>query len=196
MISVGDPAIPSVISVDHDPVKCESQEQPVTPVSSILEPVYYKTTVEGQEATLTFPFTCAKYRANVRVVDFRPRKIEDFATWRKSTESDVLSDYSSDSDSGSDDLNRELQDGDTGDEIWEWRFALQLEGVDPKSKGEKERFWAVVDNIEAQQLTGLDACKYVFRSPMHIPIHRAYSLTRYENHEASLCSTDTLNQPP
>ncbi|KAI3325033.1 hypothetical protein HD806DRAFT_463729 [Xylariaceae sp. AK1471] len=141
-----------------DFIKCESREQPVTPVSSIIEPVYYKTTVKGEEATLILPFTCAKYRTNVHVVDFRPRKLEDFAVWRKSTESDVLSDYSSDSDSGSDDGNHDMRDRDTGNEIWEWQFALQLEGVDPKSKGENERFWAVVDNIEAQQLTGLDAC--------------------------------------
>ncbi|KAI0458009.1 hypothetical protein F5B21DRAFT_462564 [Xylaria acuta] len=140
----------------NDLIKCESQEQPLTPLPSIIEPVSWETTVEGEEVTLTLPFACAKYRTNVRVVDFRPRKLESFATWRKSTESDVLSDYSCDSDSESDDDHRSL-DRHSGKKIWEWRFALQLEDGDPKSK-EKDKFWAVVDNIEAQQLTGMDAC--------------------------------------
>ncbi|KAI1117203.1 hypothetical protein F5Y14DRAFT_403526 [Nemania sp. NC0429] len=146
----------------NDLVKCESQEQPVTPVSLILEPVFWKTTVQGEEVILTLPFACAKYRVNVRVVDFRPRKLQDFATWRQSTESDVLSDYSGDSSSGSDDDDNNEGRGsavlNSGNKIWEWRFALQLEDADPKSKTEKDRFWAVVDNIEAQQLVGLDAC--------------------------------------
>ncbi|KAI1423020.1 hypothetical protein F5Y12DRAFT_759830 [Xylaria sp. FL1777] len=138
-------------------IKCESNEQPVTPVPSIVEPVLWKTTVEGEEVTLTLPFTCAKYRTNVRVVDFHPGKLEGFATWRKSTESDVLSDYSSDSDSGSDDEHNSLLHY-SGNKVWEWRFALQLEDADLKLKGEKEKFWVVVDNTEAQQLTGMDAC--------------------------------------
>ncbi|KAJ2988758.1 hypothetical protein NUW58_g3810 [Xylaria curta] len=138
-------------------IKCESQEQPLTPLPFIIEPVSWKTTVEGKKVTLTLPFACAKYRTNVRVVDFRPRKLENFATWRKSTESDVLSDYSSDSDSGSEDEDPGFAIRYTGKKMWEWRFALQLEDADPKSK-EKSRLWAVVDNVEAQQLTGMDAC--------------------------------------
>jgi len=142
-------------------VKCESQEQPVTPVSSIVEPATWKTRVDGAEVIITIPFSCAKYRTVARVVDFRPRQLEDFATWRKSTEADVLSDYGGDSDSDfdseeEDDSGHSTQAREGG--VWEWRFALQLEGVDPKSKN-NDKFWAVVDNNEAQQLTGLDACE-------------------------------------
>ncbi|CAJ2507661.1 Uu.00g088470.m01.CDS01 [Anthostomella pinea] len=140
-------------------VKCESLDQPVTPVSSIIDPAPWKTTIEGQEVTLMLPFTNVKYRANVRVVDFRPRKLELFASWRKNTEYDMLSDYSggdSDSDSDDDEGQGNL-DLYRGQKTWEWRFALQLEEVDPKQKGEPDRFWAVVDNTEAQQLTCLDA---------------------------------------
>ncbi|KAI0434527.1 hypothetical protein F5Y09DRAFT_295718 [Xylaria sp. FL1042] len=140
----------------NDLIKCESQEQPITPVPSIIKPVFWKTTVEGEEMTLTLPFACAKYRTNVRVVDFYPCTLENFATWRKNTESDVLSDCDSDSDLESNDhssLHRY-----PGEKTWEWRFALQLEDPDLNSKGKKDKFWAVVDNIEAQQLTGLDAC--------------------------------------
>lgn len=114
--------------------------------------------VEDEEVTLTLPFTCAKYRTNVRVVDFRPHKLENFVTWRRSTEFDVLSDYSCDSDSESDGDDNGSLVQHSENKIWEWRFALELEDGDPKSK-EKDRFWVVVDNIEAQQLTGMDACK-------------------------------------
>ncbi|KAI0205406.1 hypothetical protein F4808DRAFT_283311 [Astrocystis sublimbata] len=144
----------------NDLVKCESQEQPLTPLPSVLETVPWKTTLDGTEVTLILPFVCANYRTNVRVVDFRPRQLEDFATWRKSTEFDVLSDY--DGESSSELLDDdEDEDGlslaqQSGEAIWEWRFALQLENGDPQSK-EKERLWAVVDNNAAQMLTGMDA---------------------------------------
>ncbi|KAI1180773.1 hypothetical protein F4777DRAFT_526963 [Nemania sp. FL0916] len=138
-------------------IKCESQEQPVTSLSLIIKPISWKTTVEGEETTLTLPFACIKYRTNVRVVGFRPRNLVNFATWRKSTEYDAISDCSSESSSESDD-GYDSQARYSGTKIWEWRFALQLEDVGPKSIGEKERLWAVVDNNEAQQLTSLDAC--------------------------------------
>ncbi|KAI1458905.1 hypothetical protein F4805DRAFT_106459 [Annulohypoxylon moriforme] len=139
----------------NEQVKCENVDQPVFPVSSIIEPIPYKTTVDGQEVTLTLPFTCAKYRTNVRVVDFRPSKLVDFAIWRKSLESDVLSDESGDSDSESD--GDGTLDRYAGRKIWEWKFSLLLEDADPKRKGEDNKFWVVVDNTEAQLLLNLDA---------------------------------------
>ncbi|KAI2623455.1 hypothetical protein GGS21DRAFT_494297 [Xylaria nigripes] len=142
----------------NDLIKCESPEQPVTFVPSIIRPVLWETTVEGEAVTLTLPFTCAKYRTYARVVDFRPSKLENFTTWRKSTEFDVLSDYSSDCDSGSDDDQHNTLGQYAGQKIWEWRFSLQLEDANPKQRGGKERFWVIVDNSEAQQLVGLDAC--------------------------------------
>ena len=141
----------------NDLVKCERSEHSATSVSSILEPVLWKTTVEGEEVTLTLPFTCVTYRTNVRVVDFHPPRLENFATWRRSTEFDMLSDDGSDSDSESD-SDRGSPGPNSEQKVWEWRFALQLEDADPKLKGEKDKFWAIVNNIEGQQLTGLDAC--------------------------------------
>lgn len=155
-----------------EPVKCESDDQPVTPVSAIVEPMSWKTTVEGQQVMLELPFVCAKYRANVRVVDFRPRRLENFAAWRRVTEYDALSDYSgssgSDSDSAESGAESDLSDASDGgadrpktrrgQKTWEWRFALLLEGIDDKGKPDG-RLWAVVDNNEAQQLFNLDACE-------------------------------------
>ncbi|KAF3064899.1 hypothetical protein GL218_02578 [Daldinia childiae] len=140
----------------NESIKCENMDQPVFPVSSILKPAPWTTTVDGQETTLTLPFTCAKYRANVRVLDFRPRKLEDFATWRKNTEFDMLSDHSGASDSESDEDQGTL-DRYRGDKVWEWRFSLLLEEANPKKKGEDNSLWVVIDNTEAQMLLNLDA---------------------------------------
>ncbi|KAI1390733.1 uncharacterized protein F4822DRAFT_394300 [Hypoxylon trugodes] len=137
-------------------VKCESIDQPVFSVSSIVEPITWTTTVEGREVTLTLPFVCAKYRANVRVVDFWPRKLENFATWRKSEEYDVLSDHSGGSDLESDGGQGTL-DRFSGDKIWEWRFALLLEEASPKRKDECNRVWAIVEDAEAQMLINMNA---------------------------------------
>ncbi|KAI1464499.1 uncharacterized protein F4812DRAFT_442385 [Daldinia caldariorum] len=140
----------------NESIKSESTDQPIFSVPSILKPIPWTTTVDGQEVTLTLPFTCAKYCANVRVVDFRPHKLEDFATWRKNTEYDILSDHSGASDSESDEDAGTL-DRYRGDKIWEWRFALLLEEAAPKKKGEDNRLWVVVDNASAQMLVDLDA---------------------------------------
>ncbi|OTB18744.1 hypothetical protein K445DRAFT_314613 [Daldinia sp. EC12] len=140
----------------NESIKAENMDQPVFSVPSIVKPIPWTTTVEGQEVTLTLPFTCAKYRANVRVVDFRPHKLEDFATWRKNTEYDILSDYSGASDSESDEDQGTL-DGYVGEKVWEWRFLLLLEEAVPKKKCEDNRLWVVVDNTEAQMLVNLDA---------------------------------------
>ncbi len=113
------------------------------------------------------PFVCAKYRAVVRVVDFYPNKLEDFACSRQASEFDVLSDNSGDSSDESDDsagesspLYHSSSIGGRVERIWEWRFALCLEDAAPQGRGRpKNRFWAMVDNPDAQLLTSLDACE-------------------------------------
>ncbi|KAH8664018.1 hypothetical protein BX600DRAFT_289006 [Xylariales sp. PMI_506] len=140
-------------------VKCESLDQLVLPLRKLLEPVSYVTTIDGQKILIQLPFTNAKYRANVRVVDFKPRKLEDFSTWRNVTEFDMLSDVSGDENSDTDEGDGTL-DRFTGKKVWEWRFALQLEDAEPKTgrDGQPDRLWVLVNNAEGQQLLNLDAC--------------------------------------
>jgi hypothetical protein len=136
-------------------IVCESADRRVTHLSSILEQQFHQTTIEGQQIQLPLPFICANYCVNARVVDFRPQRLEDFARSRARTDFRYLNNDSSDenlSDSGEDDSD------DTGRQIWEWRFLLQLEDVAPKAK-ERQRVWVVVNNAEAQCLTDLDATK-------------------------------------
>lgn len=138
-------------------VRCESEDQPISSLDRILDGVSWKRAGANGEELIALPFTNVKFRANVRVVDFRPRRLEDFAAWRKETEFDLLSDYDGGSASESDGQGGTL-DSFTAPKIWEWRFALELEDASPKEKGEKpERLWALVDNIETQQLVNMDA---------------------------------------
>lgn len=101
------------------------------------------------------PFSLEKYRADVRVVDFFPHRLEDFAVGRKPSEYDILSDGSADEDTDLEDDMRHFKSGKGfKNRQWEWRFALQVEDAEPK--GLKERIWLMVDNHSAQYLLSLD----------------------------------------
>lgn len=155
----------------------EHQDKAIVPLSTILEPVYYTTSIANQEVRLELPFTCAMYRTNVRVVDFHPASLKDFAVGRESTEYDFLDDNDEDSDGSTTtatsssslpplssppsryhDARRNFR--------WEWRFALKLEevatpttttGTRKKTKSPPAQTWVIVDNPAAQLLLNLDA---------------------------------------
>jgi protection of telomeres protein 1 len=112
------------------------------------------------ETPIIIPFTCLNYRANVRVVDFYPHKLEDFAVSRRMTEYDILDDDNGGTDSDdSDGDNTGTLSQFAAQRIWEWRFALKLEDASPKIPPQKPSCWVVVDNVDAQLLVGLDACE-------------------------------------
>lgn len=130
-------------------------------MADLLAPAHLDLNVDGQVRRVEIPFICAKFRTVVRVVDFFPNRLEDFAYSRRVSEYDALSncgeDSTSDLDSASDD------DDDRGSRIWEWRFSLRLEeATDQRTSSHKKNFWVVVDNMDAQLLLSLDACEYVF----------------------------------
>ena len=134
------------------------------PVSSIFEPVYHNITKDGEgPIRVILPFSNIKYRVIVRVVDFRPNTLEEFAFPKKPSEFDMLTD---DEDSSDDYVGR--VDGSTR---WEWRFKLQLEDASVGAGGEQHRVWVSVDNPAAQCLIDLDASKYVL--PVAVP-EKAY----------------------
>lgn len=139
-------------------VTCETRDAPNSTIASILRPTVHEITTKNQNTTLVLPFICAKFKASARVVDFFPASLEDFAYGRRQTEYDVLSDNEEDSEgpSSSDD-----EETSRSQRVWEWRFALQLEDPTPsdhaKGAAPPPRLWVLVDNLEAQCLTGLDA---------------------------------------
>ncbi|OIW29718.1 hypothetical protein CONLIGDRAFT_631796 [Coniochaeta ligniaria NRRL 30616] len=142
-------------------IVCETPPEPAfSQVASIVEQQYQQTTIDGNQIMLPLPFVCAKYCANVRVVDFHPTRLEHFARPRKVNAFDILSDNSGSEATSSSEEEDDDDDDDTirvGHEtVWEWRFALQLEEASPKAE-EPKRVWVLVNNMEAQCLTGLDA---------------------------------------
>ncbi|KAK3378383.1 hypothetical protein B0H63DRAFT_525618 [Podospora didyma] len=150
----------------NDLITCENPGAPVSSFETILEPAYYEFKSNGQIKKIQLPFSCARYLARARVVNFFPNSLEDFTCSREISEFDVLSDNSAsssedDSDSERSSLEDTVMAG--GRRVWEWRFALELEDATPSPnssngrKAPKQRFWATVDNYEAQCLTGLDA---------------------------------------
>ncbi|KAF4895350.1 Protection of telomeres protein 1 [Colletotrichum fructicola] len=162
------PALPAAAPLpDLNPlVTCEHHDKPTSLIPDILEPATYEATVQGSTVVVKLPFTVAQYRANVRVIDFHPPRLEDFASGRKRTEYDILSDNSdSESDSNSEEEDGGTLDNFVGERVWEWRFALRLQEATLTTAGKKHSpgtknntFWVLVDNLEAQLLTGLDAC--------------------------------------
>ncbi|KAK0614280.1 hypothetical protein B0T14DRAFT_528168 [Immersiella caudata] len=131
-------------------ITCESHPGThISTIGSILRSSHRGFEETGQK--LTLPFVCAKYRACVRVVNFHPSSLEKFACSHEATRYEgFISDEESDSEGGTSDDS--MDEGD-GRRVWEWRFALQLE--DARHPG--QRVWTVVDNFNAQCLTGLDA---------------------------------------
>lgn len=135
-------------------VKCNQQDQPVTTIKTILK---YELLKKESGAEIHSPFTICKYRANVRVTDYWPPRLEDFAVGRRSNEMDILSDYSGGEDTDPEETNRNGSKGKGSlKDTWEWRFELQVEDAESEGAGGKERVWLTVDNQAAQGLLALE----------------------------------------
>ncbi|KAL8999833.1 MAG: hypothetical protein Q9169_001373 [Polycauliona sp. 2 TL-2023] len=164
----------------NENIRACNPEIPTRSLTSVLSREEL-TTPEG--LTTILPFHNVKSRAAVRVVDFYPRNIADFAVRKKAaSEYDVLSDYEGDSDSSSDEDVEKLppdtddednvkkddrdaqsdanDDGDEEKSEWEWRFALILEDASAPSnpKTPNERMTLYVGGADAEFLLKIDAC--------------------------------------
>jgi protection-of-telomeres protein 1 len=144
----------AVLSNLNAMVKCENQHKSSSSVSEMLKPVHVDTTVSGQNVRLPLPFVNLNYRLHVRVVDFYPLGLEDFARPVVTSEYDVLSDDEH-SDSGSDSDNESRIAATPNG--WEWRFFLKLEDATEDSSEPDRVAWVLVDNFAAQCLIDLDA---------------------------------------
>lgn len=128
-----------------------------------VEDTHNHTTPAGNPCTL--PFLNVKFRINVRVVDFFPPNLEDFAVGNRSSEYDALSDIGCDS--GSDDdfvlgSGVKEQNEDQKSAIkWEWCFALLVEDADavPVKGKEPDRIVVYVSGHDGDCLLKLDATK-------------------------------------
>ncbi|SLM38335.1 Telomeric single stranded DNA binding POT1/Cdc13 [Lasallia pustulata] len=132
---------------------------PPRPLSAILSlETHHITTPTGTPHTLPFQNICS--RATVRVIDFFPPNLEDFAAPQRPSEFDVLSDAGSDSDSGYDTTpSSPLSSADEKPDLkWEWRFYLLVEDAAPIPKREKPpKMKLLVADQDAEFLLRLDA---------------------------------------
>ncbi|KAI6715797.1 hypothetical protein PZA11_006100 [Diplocarpon coronariae] len=136
----------------NDNIRCAHPEIETVRLKDILRPEMILR--EGASA-IPSPFTVRKYRANVRVVDYAPNRIEDFAVWFRETDFDMLSDNSVDEETDDEADMRSYRIGKGfADKKWEWRFWLQVE--EASTKGAKERLWVIVDNHAAQGLLNFE----------------------------------------
>ncbi|KAL6910954.1 hypothetical protein GGI43DRAFT_391624 [Trichoderma evansii] len=138
-------------------VKCEYENKTISTFEDILDPIYLKTKVNDQQVELQLPFVNLNYRADVRVINFMPPDLRDFAQPKKVSEYGILSDYE-ESDAGSDEERGSIADR-AAVRQWEWRFFLELEEANaPKDRqGKKKTLWVAVNNFSAQNLLNLDA---------------------------------------
>ena len=165
-------------------VKCSRHLTPITPLAAILSfEGHINKTPAG--ATYTLPFQNINSRASVKVIDFWPSQLENFAVPKKRvSEFAVLSDHEeSESDSESESENEFMRDIrlikkqnhgreseadatsdghavlDRDERGWEWRFALLLEDATapPSSTEPKPTLKAYVYGPDAECLLKLDA---------------------------------------
>ncbi|ERT02844.1 hypothetical protein HMPREF1624_01147 [Sporothrix schenckii ATCC 58251] len=145
----------------NEAIHCEYPDRALTSLSSMLDPKLY--TVPGPEK-LQLPFANIKFKTKVRVVDFVPTNLADFAVKRYISDIDMVKD-----DSDSDSLSEDDDRGNGAHCVWEWRFALCLEDASSArndNDNDKEdnssglpptRCWVFVDNFHGQMLLRSEA---------------------------------------
>jgi hypothetical protein len=130
---------------------------PCRPLEDILDDnLHLNTPPGGPEYKLAFQNF--HYRATVRVVDFFPPRLEDFAV-SYSPEDDLLS-ASEDSSEDSDGDAVMTSSYPHRRRIWEWRFCLLVENGKSVPRGQpKERMRLFVSGKDAEYLLKIDATK-------------------------------------
>lgn len=112
-------------------IRCSNHAVPDKTIADILDPIILqRKTPKGN--SFSVPFQNCKYKSKVRVVDFFPDNVEDFAVPLKDSEYDVLSDHGSGPESEVD-LSQGCADGVK----WVWRFFLLVEDAQPPKGNDK-----------------------------------------------------------
>jgi protection-of-telomeres protein 1 len=124
-----EPEIQHILGDENNMVKCERPSMPYTSIREILE----RRLPKGQA------YDNRKYHIVGKVIDFLPKKMEDFSR-------PVLVDGSDSSD----------------EEEWEWRFALLVEGRDGY------QIQVIVTGRDAEYLLNLDAGELVHQSELSV----------------------------
>ncbi|KLJ11655.1 hypothetical protein EMPG_13162 [Blastomyces silverae] len=138
----------------NDYVRAYNPSVPCRSISDILFNESH-TNISPDGIKYRLPFQNLRYKASVRIVDFFPPKLEDFAV-QYDVERAMLSDTEGSISDTDDDGN------ETGSrKRWEWRFCLLVEDAGPGThynrSGPRERMKLYVGNFDAVFLLRLDA---------------------------------------
>ena len=129
-------------------LKCEV---PPKPVNEILDrEILARKTPKGNKFYL--PFQNCKYKAQVRVVDFFPDNLANFAAPYRNSEYDVLSDQ----EDAESDVDMTQLDGP--DVKWEWRFFLIVEDASQTAGQPPAQMELLVSDEEGDYLLDMEAC--------------------------------------
>ena len=111
-------------------VRCLKVNVPLKSVDEIMDPeILRRKTSSGSDIYL--PFQNCRYHAKVRVVDFLPSDLVNFAVPHSTSDYDILSDHE-DSDGSN------VATDEDGDVRWEWRFYLIVEdATSPANAGHR-----------------------------------------------------------
>ncbi|OJD17595.1 hypothetical protein AJ78_02346 [Emergomyces pasteurianus Ep9510] len=136
----------------NDYIRAWNPSTPCRSISDILSNESHTNTSPGG-IEYRLPFQNLRYKASVRVVDFFPPKLEDFAV-QYDVERAMLSDADSSASSGDEHESDRRK-------LWEWRFCLLVEDAGPGThynrNGPRERMKLYVNNFDAVFLLRLDA---------------------------------------
>jgi protection-of-telomeres protein 1 len=134
-------------------VQCANRTHPIKAVADILNnDAHVVETPKGVQYRL--PFQNVKYHTTIRVVDYFPDKLEDFA---------CLLPVSDDRDSDEESIDGCTTSQRRNGQKWGWQFGLIVEDGRQASKGaQKERLELYLFCDDAEFLLKLDAKEYVF----------------------------------
>ena len=146
----------------NENVACEKHDEAnVMPITEILDPaILQRKTSAGN--TFQLPFQNAKYKVEIRCMDFFPPNLEDFSVPCRQSQYDALDEAEDDGDtpipSDSDSLSRSDKEGE--DVQWKWRFLLQVQDKKhlPNKTKNHESMELLVADEDGDFLLDMDAC--------------------------------------
>lgn len=142
-------------------VKCAQDKRSAVRLSAVLDRQNHRLKLDDGREHIT-AFTNAKYRTNVRVLDYWPHDLTLFCVGRKQEDYDMLSDYSGGESTDNEENMKNFREGKGfgGAKKWEWRFSLLVTDAMPSSsEWAPQAVWVTIDNSSGITLFNLEATK-------------------------------------
>ena len=180
------------------PVSCQKPAVRPLPLADILNGHRERTSPKGVSHIL--PFQNIRCRARVRVVDFFPPDLADFAVRERESEYELLSDSESEADisesgssTGVSSDEGEASSSNRPAVKWVWRFCLLLEdghtAAGNAGNGDQSRIKVIVADADAEFLLRMTAEEYVpapiILPPLRRRLFQAHDLQSTQKHRST-----------